>query len=162
MKCVENYYSKKLGCLLPWSIKDWKNNYTGNACKGKEKFREYKNISNNIVRTEGKNDLIKEGCFAPNCLQQSWDLKKEKFNKDSGIQVFEFAMPPNSKVLARREVKLYTAINFFAEVGGYLGLLLGESLIAYIIMISKWIHVIGKKLKDKCRKDAEEPSGPPE
>ena len=62
------------------------------------------------------------------------------------------------KVLVRKEVKLYTAINFFAEVGGYLGLLLGESLIAYIIMISKWIPVIGKKLKYKCRKDAEEPN----
>jgi hypothetical protein len=60
------------------------------------------------------------------------------------------------KVLLRREVKLYTLLNFFGEVGGYLGLLLGESLVSYIIMISKWVHVIGKKLKEKCRKDAEE------
>ena len=48
-------------------------------------------------------------------------------------------------------------IHFFADVGGYLGLLLGESLISYIIIISKLIRVIGKKLKDKCRKKAEEP-----
>ena len=70
---------------------------------------------------------------------------------------FEFLMPPNPKVLVRTEVKLYTSINFFAEVGGYLGLLLGESLISYIIMISKWIHVISKRVKNKCRKKAEEP-----
>ena len=71
-------------------------------------------------------------------------------------------MPENTKFLFRKEVRLYTLLNFFAEVGGYLGLLLGESLISYIITMSKWIHVIGKKLKDKCRKDAEEPSGTPE
>ena len=157
MQCVENYYSKKLGCLLPWTIKDGQDNHTGNTCKGKDKFREFKNISKNILRTEETNELIKEGCFAPNCLQRSWDLKKEKFNdyQDTG---FEFFMPPKPTVLVRREVKLYTAINFFAEVGGYLGLLLGESLIAYILVISKWIHVIGKKLKDTCRKDAEKPN----
>ena len=157
MQCVENYYSKKLGCLLPWTTKDSQDNHTGNTCKGKDKFREFKNISKNILRTEETNELIKEGCFAPNCLQRSWDLKKEKFNdyQDTG---FEFFMPPKPTVLGRREVKLYTAINFFAEVGGYLGLLLGESLIAYILVISKWIHVIGKKLKDTCRKDAEKPN----
>ena len=67
-------------------------------------------------------------------------------------------MHENSKVLLRKEVKLYTLINFFAEVGGYLGLLLGESLISYIISISKWVHVIGKEVKGKCRKVAEEPN----
>ena len=161
MQCVENYYSKKLGCLLPWTIKEGKNNHTGNACKGKDKFREFKNISKNILRTEETNELIKEGCFIPNCHQRSWDLKKEKLTEltESGI---EFLMSQNPKVLVRREVKLYTAINFFAEVGGYLGLLLGESLIAYIIMVSKWIHIIGKKLKEKCKKYAEEPSGTPQ
>ena len=69
---------------------------------------------------------------------------------------FEFIMPKQPKVLVRREMKLYTPINFFADVGGYLGLLLGESLISYIIIITKLIHLIGKKLRDKCRKKAEE------
>ena len=59
-------------------------------------------------------------------------------------------MPPKPKVLVRREVKLYTAINFFAEVGGYLGLLLGESLLSYIIAASKWLLFFARKLKAKC------------
>ena len=158
MHCVENYYSKKLGCLLPWSIKDRQNHATGNVCKGKDKYREFKNISMNILRTEQTKELIKEGCFIPNCQQRSWEMKKDRLAHSTG---FEFMMPQKPKVFERREVKLYTPINFFAEVGGYLGLLLGESLISYIIVISKWIHVIGKKLKDKCRKNAEEPYGTP-
>ena len=154
MHCVENYYSKRLGCLLPWSIRESQNDRAGNVCKGKDKFREYQNISMNIQSPEETKELIKEGCFIPNCLQRSWEMKKEKY---TGYKTgFTFQMYENPKVLLRREVKLYTLLNFFGEVGGYLGLLLGESLVSYIIMIAKWVHVIGKKLKEKCRKDTEE------
>ena len=158
VRCLENYYSKRLGCLLPWSIKEGQNDHSGNVCKGKDKFREFKNISMNILRTEETKDLIKEGCFVPNCLQQSWEIKKEKFTGSNKTK-YGFEMHENPKVLLRREVKLYTLINFFAEIGGYLGLLLGESLISYMISISKWVHVIGKKLKGNFRKVAEEPNG---
>jgi hypothetical protein len=156
MHCVENYYSRRLGCLLPWSIKKGQTSQTSNICKSEDKFREFKKISINILRTEETKELVKEGCFIPNCLQQSWDMKKETF-KEVTKSGFDFTISENSKVLVRREVKRYTFINFFAEVGGYLGLLLGESLISYIVTISKWVHLLGKKLKYKCKKDVEKP-----
>ena len=66
-------------------------------------------------------------------------------------------MPENTKVLIRKEVRLYTLLNFFAEVGGYLGLLLGESLLSYIIAASKWTLIFARKLKAKCnRVDSQE------
>ena len=156
MHCVENYYSNRLGCLLPWSIKDGYKNQTSNVCKGAQKFNEFKQISMNILRTKETKKLINEGCFIPNCQLRSWEMKKEKFNiaTETG---FEFLIPRKPKVLVRREVELYTFINFFAEVGGYLGLLLGESLISYITILSKWVHLIGKKVKDKCRRDKKVP-----
>ena len=155
MHCVEKFYSKKLGCLLPWSMKEGQNDPNGNVCTGKDKFWEFKNLSMNILSTEEAKNLIRDGCFIPNCLLQSWDIKKEKYNGyGSG---FELLMPEMPKVLVKREVKLYTLINFFAEVGGYLGLLLGESLISYITIVSKWVHLIGKKVKDKCRRDKKVP-----
>ena len=57
----------------------------------------------------------------------------------------------------REEVKLYTIINFFAEVGGYLGLLLGESLLSYLITATKWFQTLKRKFKEHCRKAEEEP-----
>ena len=56
-------------------------------------------------------------------------------------------MPRYNKVLLRQEVRLYTIINFFGEVGGYLGLLLGESLLSYILIGSNWIQVISRKMR---------------
>ena len=69
-----------------------------------------------------------------------------------------YDMPRDTKTLVRKEVRLYTAINFFAEVGGYLGLLLGECLISYLIISSKWIQIIYKKLKRKCTKIDADPN----
>ena len=69
---------------------------------------------------------------------------------------FQFEMPPNMKVLVREEVKLYTLINFFAEVGGYLGLLLGESLISYIITASRLFQIVRKKFNKFFKKSDEE------
>ena len=166
MHCMENYYSQKLGCVLPWTLIHGENNNNMNICKGKDKYWEFKNISMNILEPEENEELKEEGCFVPDCQQRSWSIRfKEKFDmkkvtndKENYASGFMYDMPQETKTLVRKEVRLYTAINFFAEVGGYLGLLLGESLISYLIISSKWIQIIYKKLKGKCTKIDADPN----
>ena len=59
----------------------------------------------------------------PNCMQRSWKVKKDNFIKriKNGDLVtgFKYKIFQPAKVLVRKEVKLYSIINFFAEVGGY-------------------------------------------
>ena len=160
MHCMENYYSKKLGCVLPWALVHSQNNQNMNVCKGKDKYLEFKNISMNILKPETDEVLNKEGCFIPDCQQRFWsigfkenyDIKTERHETpmENATDGFLYEMP--LETLVRKEVRLYTAINFFAEVGGYLGLLLGECLFSYLIILSKWIHIICKKLKGKFTK----------
>ena len=156
MHCMENYYSQKLGCILPWVLKNNIRNDSMNLCQGKEKFKEYKNIAMNILKSEANKELINEGCFMPNCMQTSWKIKKDK-TLEKNKTGFQFEMPKHMKVLVREEVKLYTLINFFAEVGGYLGLLLGESLLSYLITISKWFQRLRRKFKERFSKPDEVP-----
>lgn len=160
MHCMENYYSRKLGCVLPWVWKKTINNDNMNLCEGKEKFKEFKNIAMNILKPEESKELINEGCFVPNCKQRSWRIKKdqrsEKKENDKVITGFQYFVT-ETKVLIREEVKLYTVINFFAEVGGYLGLLLGESLLSYLITATKWFQTLRRRFKERCRKPDEEP-----
>ena len=160
MYCMEKYYSRKLGCILPWVLKKNINVDSMNLCEGKAKFKEFKNISMNILKPEETKELINEGCFVPNCMQRSWTLKKnqrrEKIVNDKVTTGFQY-FAEEIKVLVRKEVNLYTIINFFAEVGGYLGLLLGESLISYIITTTKWFQSLRRKFKERCRKADEEP-----
>ena len=160
MQCMEYYYSKKLGCVLPWTLFQDRNNHSMNVCKGNEKYWEFKNVSMNILKSEENPELNKVDCFIPDCQQRSWSIRfRETFEtkvvtneKDSNVSGFVYDMPQDTKTLVRKEVRLYTAVNFFAEVGGYLGLLLGESLISYLIISSKWIQIIYQKLKGKCTK----------
>ena len=55
--------------------------------------------------------------------------KKEKiidYKKNGNLTAgFQYEWSEHSKVLVREEVELYTLVNFFAEVGGYLGLFIG-------------------------------------
>ena len=160
MHCMENYYSQKLGCMLPWILKNNIRNDSMILCKGKEKFKEYKKIAMNILKSDANKELIDEGCFMPNCKQRSWTIKKDK-TLEKNKTGFQFQIPKHMKVLVREEVKLYTLINFFAEVGGYLGLLLGESLLSYIFTTSRWVQVLWVKFKANCwKKSGEETVNP--
>ena len=160
MHCMENYYSKKLGCMLPWVLNNNIRNASMNLCKGKEKFKEFKNLAMNILKSDQIKELINEDCFMPNCMQRSWEVKKDNYIKriknGNPVTGFKYEIFQPAKVLVRKEVKLYTIINFFAEVGGYLGLLLGESLFSYLITASKWFTSIKRKLNERCRKTDEE------
>ena len=161
MDCMENYYSQKLGCILPWALNNNIRNDSKNLCKGKEKFKAFKNLAMNILKSEQSKELINEGCFMPNCMQRSWEVKKDNFIKrvknGNLVTGFKYEILQPAKVLVRKEVKLYTIINFFAEVGGYLGLLLGESLFSYLITASKWFTILKRKFKEGCRKADEAP-----
>ena len=165
MLCMENYYSRKLGCMLPRASKTNINNDSLNLCEGKEKFQEFRRIALNILKLETNKELINECCFLPNCLRRSWTIKNrkevEKIKNDTLMTGFVYDLPQHTKVLVREEVQLYTLINFFGEVGGYLGLLLGESLISYLIITSNWVQILGRKLKARCRKAEKEPESPP-
>ena len=166
MHCMEDYYSKKLGCRLPWAVKNNTRNDVMNPCKGKEKFKEFKSIVMNILKPEETKELKDKGCFIPNCMQRSWKIRNQRNTderqNDKPLTGFGIKMPPNMKVLVREEVELYTLINFFAEVGGYLGLLLGESLLSYLITASKWFQTLKTKFKECCGKADEEPVPSPE
>ena len=160
MDCMENYYSQKLGCKLPWALNNNVKNDSMNLCKGKEKFKEFKNLAMNILKSDQSKELINEDCFKPNCMQRSWEVKKDNYIKriknGNPVTGFKYEIFQPAKVLVRKEVKFYTIINFFAEVGGYLGLLLGESLFSYLITASKWFTSLRRKLNECCRKADEE------
>ena len=152
--CINEYYETKLGCALPW-INNNNNPTQMDLCKGVNKFSEFKKLSLSILQPGVKNELSQRGCFEPNCNQRSWNIRymervNRTGNEDSNfLGRLWYFLPHNSKVLVRTEVELYTFINFFAEVGGYLGLLLGESMLSYLIMGSHWLQIIGKKIQTK-------------
>jgi hypothetical protein len=137
--CLNNYYASKLNCTLPWVQAD--NQEHTALCDGKDKFEEFRNLSMSIVEFGATNELYKRGCLISNCKQKSWNIasvkRLENLKNDTWI-VFMFS--GKTKVLLRNEIELYTISSFFADIGGYLGLLLGESLVSYFLLVVKWVQ----------------------
>ena len=145
--CVDKYFSKKLGCILPWST-----NPTGTICDGKDKFQQFKNLSMSILKSQIKKELNQAGCFVPNCYKRSWDIKSTNVWASQNTTEMVFSIFHNSKLTVKKEVELYSFTNFFAEIGGYLGLFLGESIASFIFMSIDWMKVIAERIKKKCQK----------
>ena len=152
--CLNIYYSKKLKCSLPWA-NEKRQNYLD--CTGKKKFKEFKNLSKSILDLESKKEIKNERCFVPNCEKRSWEIKStdryDSLNNNSNDISFEIFH--KSKLLVRREVKLYTFLNFFAEVGGYLGLFLGESLVSYLLTGWNWLKIFKRKCTNRQPEEEE-------
>ena len=144
MNCVNTFYTKKLGCTLPWVQE------SGAKCSGKEKFEEFKNLSAKLEGDSIGKELMEEGCPIPNCHQRAWTVDfTEKFNKEKTgnelIPEIWLTFPHYTTVLVRNEIKLYTISSFFADIGGFVGLLLGESLVSYVLLGTYWMKKIMKK-----------------
>ena len=138
MNCVNNFFAKKLGCNLPWV----KQNEV--KCTGKEKFEEFKNLSAKLIDAGTEKELAEEACIIPNCHQRAWTIDStEKFDYEKGgnesSSEIWLTFPHYTTVLIRNEIKLYTFSSFFADVGGFLGLLLGESLVSYVLLGTHWM-----------------------
>ena len=103
-----------------------------------------------IGNSEFKGELEKKGCTIPNCEIRTWHIESgQKENISISMPdisgqnlLLTISFPHSSKVLVRNEINLYTVSSFFADVGGYLGLLLGESLISYFLLVIQWLKKI--------------------
>ena len=142
MKCINNFYAKKLGCALPWVQE------RGAKCTGKEKFEEFKNLSAKLKGDSIEMELMEAGCPIPNCHKRAWTIDStEKFDNEKGgdSSEIELTFPHYTTVLVRNEIKLYTISSFFADIGGFVGLLLGESLVSYVLLGTHWMTKLIKK-----------------
>ena len=96
-------------------------------------------------------------CLMPNCQQRTWAIestttfdptlysKKNQSTKSYSVRMYQF--PHYTKLLVRNEIKLYTLASFFSDVGGFLGLLLGESLVSYVLLCTNWLKLCCSKFK---------------
>ena len=88
-----------------------------------------------------------KGCLIPKCKQRKWNIIENGYFALENTTGFSFKIFHGTQVKVKKEVKLYTFTNFFAEIGGYLGLFLGESLVSYIFMVIKWLQIVVRRFK---------------
>ena len=100
-------------------------------------------------------DIVKEspdlGCSIKNCETFTWDINMNYIVHDEDLDnytsILEIVLPKGSKVMVKRESLAYNSQNFMSDFGGYLGLLLGWSILSiYDTMFELWSS-FGRKKK---------------
>ena len=97
MDCMDKFYSKSLGCILPWIPKMINQTYQNmSICTGKAKFEAFQNFSKKILSPQMKKELVNAGCLIPNCKQRSWGkpLRYSYSNVMTGVDLIMHS-PPN-------------------------------------------------------------------
>ena len=98
---------------------------------------------------------IDQDCAIPNCQQRTWTIEstttfnpensKKNSSKSYSMRTYQF--PHYTTLLVRNEIKLYTISSFFSDVGGFLGLLLGESMVSCVLFCTSWLKQCCSKFK---------------
>ena len=127
--CLDQYYTKQLNCRLPWNVADT----AIRPCNMTKDLIQLENIS---IELEFQNQrmLYKTlNCTMP-CTTMEYILQDYMqydmnctFNNCNGQLVNVTLSILDGNLYTSKEVWLYGWSNFFADFGGYLGLLLGIS-----------------------------------
>ena len=136
-ECIDEFLTKQLNCSLPW-MKNKVNslNCTGNLTILRELYYNFRHNQSNLSPQVIK-DLRK--CLIPNCISTKWRkthaakwllLDQNGQEKKPERVSIHWILPSNAYTIKRREIFLANASTFFADIGSYLGLFLGASILS--------------------------------
>ena len=135
-ECIDEFLTKQLNCSLPWMKKVNSLNCTGNLTILRELYYDLRHNQSNIS-PQVMEDLRK--CLIPNCITTKWRkthaakwILKDKNGEDRKPErvSIHWILPSNAYTIKRREIFLANDSTFFADIGSYLGLFLGASILS--------------------------------
>ncbi len=140
-RCVDDYInSELLGCTLPW-LANQSSSGPKRICNSIQDLTNYLD-SMIYLNTQEVYDI---GCYTLNCETVQWEMVKtvESYMKaeQSNMTALRLMFQNSQPVTVLKHSIVYGFSNFVADFGGYLGLLLGASLLSIydssVAMITK-------------------------
>ncbi len=123
--CINEYMEKELNCSLPWL-----RSKSGNGIKLCDQHWQMKKFFEIV-----KNSIPDGICSMPNCGTYDWNIEmsytmNDKLGMKDDIVNVEVVIAKGSKAEIVDEVLSYGIESFISDFGGYLGLLLGGSMLS--------------------------------
>ena len=143
--CIDEFIVHQLNCSLPWinNTLGQNSNLTMRYCQSEEDLAAFRNLSFSITSPYFRQQLTSKGCFRPNCKQTTWvkNPYTQNFPTQEGSSAMKMFIPATAKVIQRKEIRLADYGTFIADMGSYLGLYLGAS----ILSLTDMVHVCFKR-----------------
>ena len=135
-KYFQRYLEDAIGCRLPWMTKLPSNSNA--TCQTKAEYEAYMTTFDSLVSLSENTISRMTGC-KPSCTRNEYtrrlmsnthEVKEEgdKIAERTMMHIFYF---PSGRYVGKKFYYTYNANAFFADIGGYLGLLLGHSVLSF-------------------------------
>ena len=134
-ECLERYFNQEMGCHLPWHKEG-----SPLPCANASDSQRYQNLTLRL-KSMNKMDLTRElDCHMPCTLYEYEPVEFMEVEQPCNSEWCQYVpvllvAVDDANLYLSREVVLYDENNFIADVGGYLGLLLGAS----VMTLYEWI-----------------------
>ena len=145
-ECLEqNHIAAKLNCTLPWLSDDKKP-----LCTKPGEYNNYHSLYSKVMNFD-TDQVNKVGKCSPKCLRDEYSLRHwqtyETGTEDAWTLAVFFA---KDRFHLRQQYYTYDFSQFLADFGGYLGLLLGSSIMGFY----DTFMVLFKKIFGNSRKES--------
>ena len=116
-------------------------------CQDPSEIKEWKAIWKKLIKMD-EHELYEEtGCMAK-CRRKEWTISKifdAKFDKKNESEIAMFMFYANGRYGVGRQYYTYDFNSYVSDFGGYLGLLLGYSIVSFFDMVQKTFGYFFKK-----------------
>ena len=135
-KCVGQFLEKNLNCSLHTLMSD-ANKETCNTETFLSRIKDMYRYMGKINTAEDQEIFEMTGCM-PSCSKSIFELKPLNEQTHNGKEEVRLRFTyPTGEYESKEEYYIYDAKSFVADIGGYLGLLLGYSLLSLYHMASE-------------------------
>ena len=149
-KCLEQYIASKMDCTLPWLAKN--GTHYESLCQHPEEYDTYVHLLYDVVFQFDTVTISSAGNCIPSCTRHEYSVKHmmtyDKTWENSTTVNFYFG---KDRFAVKKQYYTYDFQNFLADFGGYLGLLLGYSILGFYDTLIDLVKVAyDKKWAGKC------------
>ena len=149
-ECMTDYIYSKINCTLPWTKEAEKKHMK--LCSTPEEYDQYSaGIKNAFYR---KSDYIENTAKCiPGCKRNEYSVKlaySDKYSDKDSSKLDQFTLRiyfPREKFMIKNQFYIYSTSNLIADFGGYLGLLLGYSLLGFYDTLVDFFGYVRKMFK---------------
>ncbi|XP_059095772.1 uncharacterized protein LOC131890449 [Tigriopus californicus] len=153
-QCTQDYLVRNMPCHLPWLPKN--EDSQKRPCNETHDWIVWKEVWEHLYKDVTYEKIVKTTGCVPNCFYRKYEANMASVSIPpvidplvNGSHLLVLQMPQGI-VTFQTEKYFYDASSFVADVGGFLGLLLGLSvmdIVEMVISVFKWITEITFKTK---------------
>ena len=147
-ECMTDHMYSKMNCTLPWALKE--NDKDAHLCTLPKEYETYSEIT--MAGLNLKSEYIeKVAKCTPRCKRMEYSAKLV-YNSNYPHVSDEWTLKiyfAKDKFPVKKQFYIYSNANLIADFGGYLGLLLGYSVLAFYDSLVDFFQCISMKFKKK-------------